>query len=73
MATRGDFQGIAADAAAQYLDANSRNQPQRQKFPGGTPFALDGADFAAAAGGQFVKTDFSGQSNVVGGSNGLRV
>ena len=63
MAAGDDFQGIAAYAAAQHPDPNSRYQPQRQEFAGDPSFPLDGADFTAAAVGQFVKTDFSRQSD----------
>ena len=73
MAAGGDFQGIAAHTAAQNPDANSRYKPQRQEFAGGPPFALDSEYFAAAAVGQFVKTDFSRQGIVVGASSELRV
>lgn len=62
-----DFQGITAYAAAQHPDANSRHQPQRQELAGDPSFTLDGADFTAAAVGQFVKTDFSRQSDLVTG------
>ena len=73
MAARDDFQGIAAYASAQHADTNSRHQPQCQELAGDTPFALDGADFTAAAVGQFVKTDFSRQSDFVAASSVLRV
>ena len=71
MATGDDFQGIATYAATQNPNADSGHQPQRQELPGVPPFAVDGADFAPAARRQFVKTDFSRQSNVVEGSSGL--
>lgn len=73
MAAGGDFQGITAYPATQHPDANTRYQPQRQELSGGPPLTFDGADFAAAADGQFVKTDFSRQGIVVGASSELRV
>ena len=66
MAAGSDFQGITPYAAAQHPYANPRHQSQRQELPGGPPLAPHGADFAAATGGQFVKTNFSSQSKVVG-------
>ncbi len=65
MAAGDDFQGVAAYASAKHPDANSRNQAQRQELAGDPSFALDGADFTATAVGQFVKTDFSRQSDLV--------
>lgn len=73
MAAGDDFQGIAAYAAAKNPYANSRHQPQRQELAGNPSFALDGADYTAAAVGQFVKTDFSRQSDLLAGQSVLRV
>ncbi len=73
MASGGNFKGVATYTAAQYLDVNSRNQSQGQEFARDPAIARYGANFAAAAGGQFVETDFSCQGEAYAGGSGLRV
>ena len=73
MPAGGDFQGIAAYTAAQYPHPHTRHQTQRKQFPGRPAFTPHGTDFAAAAGGQFIKTDMFRHVCSIADDRGLRV